>query len=92
MSSWDRRVMFNGGTQTMHHGEVCFLDGGGLVDRDQQGRVAQVGGRSATAQQANGLNSSMTGNLQGVDDVSAFSAGAQHDQNVFWTQQRFELS
>ena len=61
--------MFNGGTQTMHHGEVCFLDGGGLVDRNQQGRIAQFGGRSATAQQANGLGSSMTGNLQGVDDV-----------------------
>ena len=38
--SWDRRVVFNGGTQTMHHDEVCFLDGGGLVDWNQQTRVA----------------------------------------------------
>ena len=84
--------MFNGGTQTMHYGEVCLLNGGGLVDWDQQAGVAQFGGRSATAQQADGLGSSVTSNLQGVDDVSAFPAGAQHDQNIFWSGEHLELS
>ena len=84
--------MFDGGTQTMHHDEVSFLNGGGFVDRDQKRRIAQFGGRSTMAQQAHGLDSSLTSNLQGVDDVSAFTTGAQHDQNVLGPCQCFKLS
>ena len=91
MISWDRRVVFNGGTQTMHHGEVCLLIGGGLVVWNQQPGIAQFGGRSATAQQADRLGSSVTSNLQGVDDVSAFPAGAQHDQTSSGRRARLEL-